>query len=720
MQVIVPARDRAQSTQSSPIVSVVLAVRAASADLGRALRSVATQTLDPAAMELVVVAAGAEAAVGEALEEVRASAPRLRVRLVAAPGASLGEARNVGLWSARGAFTTFLEPDGSLGDGLLQALLDAAEPLVPVVQPAANPESEDGPEDGPAEPVVDEPRFGVVPLAWVADADTLVVPADLPDAMVAAGGKLLPTGAARAVGFDEGLDFEIDLVFWTRLYAHAPFRFRLVEGTGVAYRVPPVDAELPFDEALARRLDVVAALDTIDVASPDAESVLHASADRQYAAVNAYLHRDPDLREVAVAEIRARGVRTVRWGSLNDGLARHLGIVYTFTPWTLTSGLVAARRVRARGAVTDVICQSFDHARERDESSRQIAEPMVDELRILPGPTSYGDWWAMRAYSRGVFETLAELEQHKKYESVYSRVGWAASHIVAAQYKLRNPHVRWIAEFSDPIFRTMEGEPRPELMEEGDIVMELRSGVESAGFAPPESMLLFEWVEHLPFVLADEIVFTNENQRSFMIGGIADQALAERVQSVATVSHHPTLPSEFYEMAPSDYELDPGRANIGYFGVFYPRRGLTEVTESLARLSAGDRERIKLHVFTVQHKRIRAEVAEVGLGDVIQVNPYAPFLEFLNVTKRFDALIVNDADTSGKGINPYLPSKLSDYLGSGSPIWSIVEPGSVMSTLDLTYRTNLGDVDGAESVLKQIIAGAVATRGKAMEHVSLI
>ena len=40
--------------------------------------------------------------------------------------------------------------------------------------------------------------------------------------------------------------------------------------------------------------------------------------------------------------------------------------------------------------------------------------------------------------------------------------------------------------------------------------------------------------------------------------------------------------------------------------------------------------------------------------------------------------------TEYMGVNPYLPSKLSDYLGSDTPIWAIVEKGS---SLDL-FSTN--------------------------------
>jgi hypothetical protein len=464
------------------------------------------------------------------------------------------------------------------------------------------------------------------------------------------------------------------------------------------------------ESQVGRYLDVVAALDDITTSSADVERVTVRAVEQQYAGLNSFVRAHPDERDSVVAQIAGRGLKRVVWSSFNRGMARHLALLYTFTPWNTTSGLVAARRIRERGVVTDVICQDLDAVRDRDESSRQIAEPFIDTIHVVRGQAHYRAWWAVRAYSHGVFEALPELEAAGRYERLYSRVGWAASHFVAAQYKARNPQVNWLAEFSDPLFRTMEGEPRPEVMDDDDIVAELREAVTRAGFRPPEGLRLFEWVEHVAFALADEILFTNENQRRFMVESIEDPALADRVARIATVARHPTLPPSFYAMRPHDYEMDPGRVHLGYFGVFYPRRGLTEVTDALAALPALDRERVQLHVFTVQHPKIRAEVAEAGLGDVITVNPYLPFLEFLNVTQHFDALIVNDANTQGKAINPYLPSKLSDYLGSGAPIWAITEPGSVLSTLDLPFRTTLGDVTAAIDTIKEIIASSPEVR----------
>ena len=73
-----------------------------------------------------------------------------------------------------------------------------------------------------------------------------------------------------------------------------------------------------------------------------------------------------------------------------------------------------------------------------------------------------------------------------------------------------------------------------------------------------------------------------------------------------------------------------------------------------------------------------------------------PVLEFLNLTTQFDVLVVNDAATTAHHeVNPYLPSKVADYRGSGTPVWAICEPGSVLATLDFEHRSDLGDVEQA-------------------------
>jgi hypothetical protein len=277
-----------------------------------------------------------------------------------------------------------------------------------------------------------------------------------------------------------------------------------------------------------------------------------------------------------------------------------------------------------------------------------------------------------------------------------------ASHVAAARHKVRHPEVRWRAEFSDPLSKDVHGQDRPAALKRGHLLAELRTGLEAVGVEAPDHVRLLPWVEHLAYALADEIVFTNENQRDYMLGYCPDPALRARVEERSSVSHHPTLPPPFYRREPSSYALDPDRVHVGYFGVFYATRGLTEVTDALAGLPGQVRSRVQLHVFTNDPDEVAAGVVAAGLGDVVRVNGYRPFLEFLHLTTRFDVLLVNDADH--EGVNPYLPSKLSDYLGSGSDVWAISQPGSVLSRQPVAYATSLHDVGAAAEVLARIAA----------------
>ena len=101
-----------------------------------------------------------------------------------------------------------------------------------------------------------------------------------------------------------------------------------------------------------------------------------------------------------------------------------------------------------------------------------------------------------------------------------------------------------------------------------------------------------------------------------------------------------------------------------------------------SRLCSGcasdEREQLCLHVYTADPDELALEIARAGLAGTVRVAPYLPFLEFLNLTTQFDVLVVNDAATEAHhGVNPYLPSKVADYVGSGTPVWAICEEGSV-------------------------------------------
>lgn len=692
---------------STPLVSVVIPSCQGADRIGETLRSLADQTLAADSYEIVVVLNGPLDATPATLEQVRREHPRLRLRSVHIADQGAGPARNAGVAAAAGAHLTFVDDDDSVSPTFLEALVDAAGDGVVSLAMVADVVADGGGVFAEFDNYLNRR------IAVHAGAD---VPGEaLSTALGFVAAKLVPTALARAARFDTTLRSGEDVVYWFDLFNRAPFLFRVVESSsGAAYhrsvRVGSISRQAAsYDFSISQRLDVIERLAGRTVTHPAAERVRGAMMAGQTMLMNGYLREaDEGEHRRAVEEVRERGLeQVVRYDLLNAGLGRDLAVCYAFMPYVDTSAMVAARRVRARGVVVDVVSQSLKARCERDQTARLIAQEFVGEHRELPGKPGAFNWRLIERFATRGLEQVATWEAAKgPYRSVYSRVMWPASHVLAAAYKVRHPQTRWIAEFSDPQQWDSAGQRRTPRVRQGPIGEELLAALAAAGVTPGTEgrTTIAELVEHLAYCFADEIVFTNENQREVMLGYLGNEALAERARSVSTISEHPTLEPSFYQLEPVDYDLDPSVVNLAYFGVFYRTRALSEVIEALATLPAERRDRVRLHVFTSKPAEL-AEVAEnSGLRGVIIANPFVSFLAALNLATRMDVLLINDARTVDLyPRNPYLPSKWSDYAGSGSEVWAVVEPGSVLSGKKSRYQSQIGDVDGARAQLDAII-----------------
>ena len=443
------------------------------------------------------------------------------------------------------------------------------------------------------------------------------------------------------------------------------------------------------------------------VAGSAAAEVRHAVQRAVAARLNAGLRRDPDRHGEVLDALRAQRVGDdFPYDVLNGHVARDLAVLYASAPYADTSALVSARRIRARAVVVDVVSHSLEGKRGIDPSADRVAGEYLARRHEVGGPPGEFDWEPIgRFCEEGLRVVEAWVEEVGPYRTVYSRTMWPASHVLAALVAARWPGTRWIAEFSDPQQWNPYGTRREPAAEDDALWQELAAALRARGTAPPEDRNIGHLVELLAYTLADEVVFTNDRQKEFMLGYLQEQDLLPAIEAKAVVSRHPTLPSEFYDLVDSEYRPPAGRVNVGYFGAFYPTRGLREVLGAFERLGDGERDQVRLHIFTPRPKRTRRRLQEFGLRGRVRVRPAVDYLESLRLTRMVDVLLVNDANTrESYPCNPYLPSKWSDYVGSGTDIWAVVEEGSVLSDMDVKYRSVLGDVDGALGQLRRMIA----------------
>ncbi len=387
--------------------------------------------------------------------------------------------------------------------------------------------------------------------------------------------------------------------------------------------------------------------------------------------------------------------------------ARTLVTSYCFPPYREATAVTAAKRVRELAEPVDVVCNAMDAALSRDPSLTSICGDLVRRFAAVPSPTSYSSWPGIRSYVEMGYRTALRWEDAQgPYQRLYSRAQFAASHFLAARYKASHPDVEWIAEFSDPLSVDTLGGLRRNDLKEDALSRRLRSAVEAAGFSVPANLNTYQWCEAIVFALADEIIFTNSLQRQLMLDACHDPALALRAREHSVVAPHPVLPRSFYSLQSCEYTLAADRVNIGYFGRFYVNRGIGLVLDALRGLPDEVLRHLRLHIFTSAPDEVTGMVAGSRLDQAVVASTYLNYLEFLSLADRMDVLLVNDAVTSEGAINPYLPSKWSDYKGSCTPVWAITEEGSTLhQEAGFAYHSPIGHVSAVQQTLTELAAG---------------
>ena len=693
---------------TAPLVTVVVPSHAGADRIGETLGSLARQTMDPASFEVVVVLNGAADGTEERIREFRDQHPLLQVRTVRIPGVGAGRARNAGIAAAAGTHLTFVDDDDWVTPTFLDALVAVAEEgVVPlgVVADVATNAGDDG-----ASHFAEYDNYINRAVAVRAGKD---VPAEvLTTGLAFVAAKLVPTALARSVTFDESLRSGEDVVYWFDLFNRAPFDFRVADlSADAAYhrsiRVGSLSRQrASYGFGVSQRLAVIERLAIRQVTHPAAERARSRLIAAHTGLINSYLREAPDDHRRAVDEIRERGLESVLpFDVLNAGLARDLAIVYSFLPYAGTSAFAAARRIRHRGIVVDVVSNSMYAAHEQDPAGEAIAREFIGEHHEVPGRPGTFNWVRIEQFVAAGAEQIEVWESAKgAYRSVYSRSLRPASHVLAAVYKLQRPDVTWIAEFSDPHLWDRQGQRRSGVATPGPLLDELRAALAAVGVEVGAEVPVAELVELVAYAFADEIVFTNANQREVMLGYLGRAALEQRVRARSTVSEEPTLEPTFYHLMPVDHAVDPEVVNIGYFGAFHQGRRLGDVLAAVAGLTREQCDRIRVHVFTAAPDEVRAQIAAAGVGDVVVANPEVSYLATLNLASRMDVVLLNDARTLGRHArNPYLPSQWSDFAGSGTDVWAVVEPGSVLADKKVRYRSPLGDVAAMRTQLAAMI-----------------
>ena len=367
-----------------------------------------------------------------------------------------------------------------------------------------------------------------------------------------------------------------------------------------------------------------------------------------------------DLSERECAEIRAQALASDTLFLNRSMFAETPAIAFcqNYPPFILASALNAMKRLPTLSALHGdqlswrVISADLQDAYlldpRLDAALAQFTYSRIDYVGESRWFSESAQWhWGMVA-----FECVKDVPA----EVIYSQAMWPGAHVAARHYKLRHPSVTWYAEFTDPMSTDANASPRrPAKVYEGD-----------------EAFLNTFWtdIETQTFIAADTLIFTNSNQMRFMLDHSCPPDMRAQVEAKSLVLGHPQVDPRCTRIDPFHYPLDPKSINVGYFGIFYPNRSPKELECVLQAPN------VVLHTFSPEHDELD-ELAARHPGRVVR-NRMLPFLQFLNTAQRMDYLFAIDLEYPGP-VNPYLPSKIADYLTTSRPIIVDLKHGSPLS-----------------------------------------
>jgi glycosyltransferase involved in cell wall biosynthesis len=380
----------------------------------------------------------------------------------------------------------------------------------------------------------------------------------------------------------------------------------------------------------------------------------------------------------------------------NTAQRRVLLFSYAFPPMRvqMTPAVTKAMAGISRlGYEIDVLTAgSFEPFLKRDDSLLPYCERHFARIfRLEPSRRVFsklGRWtgiWhrlpdLMMSLREKAVETLMDMDL-SIYEAVITWSPFHSINCVMAEIKRDRSDLRWIAQFSDPWARNP--------LEKNPIVAAWNW-----------------WHESRTVERADFIIHSSKYARNIMLGGRREDSRA-----LSTVIPHPFEP----ELFPARKKMVNEKITLRHVGVLFDRRSPEPFFVALAKLLARRQElQDQLVVELVGPVPLEMlstpGVRTLPVGMVRHV-PTVSYIESLEKMFDADILLLIEAETK---LNLFVPSKLSDYMGAGTPIVGIAPPGASEDMLRQLgcWLAKPNDTDGIE----RAIEGAVDYVQKRLSH----
>ena len=258
-------------------------------------------------------------------------------------------------------------------------------------------------------------------------------------------------------------------------------------------------------------------------------------------------------------------------------------------------------------------------------------------------------------------DSLKEFEK-KEYKYLFTSIVPGISHLAGLKIKKKHPEVRWYASFSDPF----KGSPYKKADLEGkNFVYKIMYSV--GGF-----FLYNNKYEEAAVLNADKLIFICEEQRDFTLRQYSNYEELKKKSIIMPLTYIPEW--QMYSKLIDCKNVNNTPKQAVHLGRLYGLRKINTFLEALKELKEEDKDLYKKIVFH-QYSEIQPydvqKIKDYNLEDVFVVHDKVTYDESTDIMKNADILVLFDTLLPGSEVQPYLPSKIVEYLMLKKPILGI-------------------------------------------------
>ncbi len=689
-------RNMVKESELKEGISAIIPTYKGEKYISKLLDSLINQTIDFNLFEAIFIVNGELDSTPDIIKKYQKNNPDVNITLTESEK-GVCNARNKGIDLASRKYSIFIDDDDFISENYFEELYKYVKPNRIVVGLFYDIDEDKGEvTDSYMTPQILE-NSGIVENPY----------GTIRDAIVITQNKIIPTVNVKNSSFNPELKNGVDIAYYANLYPVNDFEFYVVNKDLNAnyYRLWRHGSisrqDLSYDFNITDRLKVINDINKglKKAKTQEMKNFIKTLTGGQVVKINEYIKEHPEDYTQVLEDILSYNYEFFPYKYLNEDISklnnekRELIISYAFPPTNTTTSNVVAKRILSEKKNVDVICASLDDMKKDFTLEKVVSEYIVNKFTVNSNFSTELD---------NILNFLNEgIRLINNYENIYSRANFAHSHFLALEYKLANPNTYWRAEFSDPLIYTFGNRHLSGKLEDEEYVNRINKILKEKNLELISTDYDINCVcEYLTFIFADEIIFTNESQKEVMINTLPFKV---NINDKYIISPHPTVDKKYYYVEESKYHLDKNYINFAYFGVIFSNRSFEDFINAFDNISDEYKDKIRLHLFT-PNRILFEQILNKELLDRTIINNNIDYLEFLNLSTKFDVLIVEDSSTKGDFIkNPYLPSKISDYNGSNTSIWAICEENSEMSKLDIKYKSYINDIDSNINTLNSIM-----------------